>query len=259
MPHASLTDRLSQPFADREREHEPATLTEAEQQLADTLHSLDGAINYRDWLLELFLPHLRAGSVIYELGAGHGTFTGPLAAHGRVYAIEPSRSGYTALQERFGEDDRVVVVHGDDNDLPDEPADLILLSNVLEHIKDDRGTLARLHDALRPGGRVVVYSPAFDLLYSRFDAMVGHYRRYRAPNLQRRMQDAGLHVVTCHYVNAVGFFTWLVYARLLRRIPTATGPVTIFDRFVVPMMRRAERRLRPPFGQSVLCVGERLD
>lgn len=257
MPPVSLARLLGPVFMDREVEHEPAELSDAEGALAETLHSLDGAHNYRDWLLELFFPHLRTGSVVYEVGAGHGTFTGHLAQKARVYAIEPAASGHDELSRQFSGDDRVVVIHGDHRDLPDEPADLIILSNVLEHIKDEHAALEHFLTSLRPGGRLVVFSPAFDLLYSRFDAMVGHYRRYRAPTLRRRMQRAGYDVVVSRYVNIVGFFTWLVYARLLRRIPTTSGVVTLYDRIVVPVMRRLERGRRLPFGQSVLCVGQR--
>jgi SAM-dependent methyltransferase len=242
-------------LAGRQVERRPAELAAADRGLADTLHSLDGADNYADWLVELFAPHLKGH--IVEVGAGHGTLTARLAGHGPLTAVEPSERAVGLLRRRFAGDERVTVVHGDHTAVAAGSADTVVLSNVLEHIADDGAALAHLHAAIRPGGRIVVLSPALDLLYSRFDALVGHHRRYRPATLARRLRAAGFEVVERRYVNWLGALTWLGYARALGRIPTRRGPVELYDRWAVPLVRRTEQRRRFPFGQSVLAVGER--
>lgn len=236
-------------------ERTPVPIESADRELVATLSSLEGATGYTDWLDEMFAPHL-TGDIV-EIGAGSGTITARLAAHGPVTAIEPSEWAVGELRDRFAGDDRVRVVHGDVTDLEPTSCDTVVMSNVLEHIPDDADALARIHAALRPGGRVVVFSPAFDTLYSEFDRQIGHFRRYQLGHLRTRLRSAGFDVVEARYVNSLGALAWLVWARLLGRTPTASGPVTVYDQRVVPVLRRLEQGRRLPFGQSVLAVGER--
>ena len=67
--------------------------------LASTLHSLDDAENYRNWIVELVSPYL-AGPIL-EVGAGHGTFTEAFAAFGDVTAVEPDTYAAGLLAERY--------------------------------------------------------------------------------------------------------------------------------------------------------------
>lgn len=232
----------------------------ADEALVAALHALDDAVNYRDWIFELTLPHLTRAASILEVGAGRGTFTHLLAELSPTCAIEPGPSAFAALASRFADhpDVRAFQIGTTElGQLKGECFDVVFLSNVLEHIDDDVAALKALRGVLRPGGRIVVFSPAFELLYSNFDATVGHFHRYRKDELVRRMEQAGLRVVEARYVNSIGFFTWLFYVRLLRRSPADAVAVRLFDRFVVPVLRRLEAQLPPPFGQSVFAVGER--
>ena len=47
---------------------------------------------------------------------------------------------------------------------------------------------------------------------------------------------------------------WWVFATKLGQTPTKRWSALTFDRAVVPVVRGIERRRRPPFGQSILCV-----
>jgi hypothetical protein len=94
-------------------------------------------------------------------------------------------------------------------------------------------------------------------LYSRFDAAVGHYRRYTKASLARAIDDADLEVVDITYVNAPGALAWYVVATRLGRRPTEGWSTRLFDRLAVPVARRAEQRVEPPFGQSLLAVARR--
>ena len=48
---------------------------------------------------------------------------------------------------------------------------------------------------LEPGGRLCIWVPAYELLYSRFDAKLGHVRRYRKRQLESDIRLAGYEVV----------------------------------------------------------------
>jgi hypothetical protein len=135
--------------------------------------------------------------------------------------------------------------------------DSIILVNVLEHLDDDVGVLRTLHGLLTPGGSICIFVPAFEGLYSEFDRRVGHRRRYRRTQLIAALDRAGYSIVDARYVNTVGAVAWWLFARRLNQIPTQNWSVRLYDRVVVPTLRRIESRGRPRFGQSLLCVGRR--
>jgi SAM-dependent methyltransferase len=224
--------------------------------LRATLDALESATNYRNWILDLADPFLDAP--VLEVGAGRGTFTGFLAGHGAVHAVEPAPELAGALTERFAGDERIAVTNGTVDDVEPEPRyGSAVMFNVLEHIADDRGALHALHQRLAPGGHLVLWVPAFSLLYSRFDDLLGHYRRYRLRPLVDLVTACGFKVVDARYANAPGWFSWLVGARLLDRIPTSPTVIRLFDRAVVPVVRALERAVRPPFGQSVFLAARK--
>lgn len=232
-----------------------ADLPAADAELEETLDNLDDADNYAAWIFELMAPYL--GDELLEVGAGHGTFTEILAPKAkRVVASEISGRCVGILRQRFSDDPSVEVLHGGiDAAASQGPFDTAILINVLEHIQDDDGALRELAGLLKPGGRVVLWVPAFSLLYSDFDRRIGHYRRYRRTTLRAQLSHAGYHVQDVRYVNSVGAIAWLVVARFLRRTPTSGAPVRIFDRYFVPVLKQLEHRWRPPFGQSIFAVG----
>ena len=249
--------RWSKPLVARRgrlaRRRNPKQWDESDAELAETLDNLDAATNYAEWIVALMAPYL-SGRIL-EVGAGHGTFTELLARFGPVTATELSERAVAVLEERFAGSERITVRRAADRH--DEPFDSAVLVNVLEHIDDDVGALSALRDELRPGGRVLVYAPAFNALYSRFDAAVGHYRRYTRGTLERTMEDAGLEVVDARYVNAPGALAWYIVATRLGGRPTEGWLTRLYDRAAVPVVRVVERRVRPPFGQSLLVAGER--
>ena len=237
----------------------PAAFCEADADLATTLDNLDSAANYASWIFSLVRPYLH-GAVL-EVGAGHGTFTARFSDHAeRVVAGDPSGRCVAELRERYAHNPRVSVYEGGVAEAaPEGPFQAAVLMNVLEHIEDDDDALRRLFEVLDTGGHLVLWVPAFELLYSDFDRRIGHFRRYRRAGLRAKLAGAGFEVVECRYVNMVGALAWLILARILRRTPTAAGPVAIYDKYFVPVLRRIEDRIRVPAGQSIFAVARKPD
>jgi len=235
----------------------PATFADSEGTIRTGLERNADAANYVGWLAELCGPYV--GSTCLEIGAGHGDLAA-LLSEGRHYeASDLSDECLARLEARFAATPNVTVRAVDVAKFSDEEAfDSILLVNVLEHIADDRGAVARLRSGLKPGGRLIVYVPAFELLYSRFDRDLGHHRRYRKRPLRTLLEGEGFKVLDARYVNMLGAFGWFLYCRVLGRDASDQITVNACDRFVVPVLRRVERWVPPPFGLSVLCVGEKL-
>ncbi len=227
----------------------------AESELASTLDSLEHAPNYADWIYSLCEQHL--GTEVLEVGAGHGSLTRRLMADRFVTALDMSKGCVDVLEEQLGHRPNVEVVHGDAMTfVRGEHYDSAVVVNVLEHIPDDLGALRSIASSLRPGGRLLVFAPAFDGLYSEFDRRIGHLRRYRRAQLVELADQAGLSVREARYVNPLGGIGWWLVARQLGQRPTPSH-IRIIDRLFVPMLRQLDRRQPASFGQSVFLVAER--
>jgi SAM-dependent methyltransferase len=233
-----------------------AAFAEADEHLEQVLAELEGAANYQRWVLRSVSPYVH-GDVV-EIGAGRGTYTRELRRLGTsITAIEPSGVSIVHLRRQVEGLESAHAVHGGLGCLPEASFDAAVLLNVLEHIDDDADALRDVRRVLRPSGTVCIWVPAFELLYGRFDARIGHHRRYRRRQLERLLDRAGFDVVDGRYVNLPGFFAWLLVVRLLRAAPTAGRLTRVFDRAVVPVASALERHVRPPIGQSLLVIGRR--
>jgi SAM-dependent methyltransferase len=114
---------------------------------------------------------------ICELGCGTGGNLAAVADRHDVVGVECSPHALEYARRRLG--DRV---HRgslpDDIRLPPESFDVVLLTDVLEHIEDDAASARTALNLLRPGGIVVATVPAYQWLYSPRDAAHHHFRRY---------------------------------------------------------------------------------
>lgn len=82
-----------------------------------------------------------------------------------------------------------------------ERFDLLLLLDVVEHVREDRDFLARLvGEHLIEGGAALITVPAWDALFSAHDRFLGHFRRYDAQTLAALARSTGL------AVQAQGYF-----------------------------------------------------
>ncbi len=92
---------------------------------------------------------------------------------------------------------------------------------------------------------------------SKFDREVGHFRRYTKRSAMALLEDAGFTTIELRYVNSLGWFAWLVGMKMCRMRPSDGVVLRIWDRMVIPALRTIEKRISPPFGQSVLIVGQK--
>jgi trans-aconitate methyltransferase len=68
---------------------------------------------------------------------------------------------------------------------------LVCMCDVLEHLPDDEMALGRIHEIVLPGGVLMLTVPAFPSLWSYFDEVAHHHRRYTSCMLKRKLRDAG--------------------------------------------------------------------
>jgi SAM-dependent methyltransferase len=196
---------------------------------------------------------------VCEIGCGIGTVTQFLLNNEAVVGIEPSYDLFTQATSRFQPHANVRIVHSELEACPNADVsagyfDTVMCLNVLEHIADDVGGLQRMSRLCGPKARVVILVPAHMSAFGALDASLGHFRRYSRRSLRQAFAAAGLDVEHSFYMNAVGYFGWLLQSRLLKRTQISVESSRFFNR-LVPLLDAAERLIPPWFGQSLVMVG----
>ena len=196
---------------------------------------------------------------ILDVGCGAGLFFDALERFGHVEGIESD----AALVQQSGRwRKRIRTGELDESFHPAEPFDMILMLDVLEHVRNPEQMLGFAARTLAPGGRILITVPAFTSLWTSHDDLNHHLRRYTANQLRRTIRETGLITESVRYL-----FQSLVIPKLMVRaiertrsrsphIPRVPGPL------VNDLLRRwflAECRVSRclPFGTSVMAIARR--
>lgn len=221
-----------------------------------TLECLAGARNYNRWLADLVQPYL--GACPLEIGSGLGDIAALWLESGvpRFTLSELNTEDVARLRQRFAHDNRIEVLQLDVTDPAKGigPFSAAVAMNVLEHIERDSEALAGVGRLLVPGGAVVLFVPAHGWAMSAFDRAIGHWRRYSPCSLRDTIVRAGLRPELIRHVNAPGLAAWVLGMKLLKRTPTDSVLLRLYDQLIVPITRRVEGRVSVPFGQSLFAV-----
>jgi hypothetical protein len=90
------------------------------------------------------------------------------------------------------------------------------------------------------------------------DRQVGHYRRYRRPELTALLRQAGFVIDEARYVDSLGFFAALLY----KVLGDTSGSINVqglrlYDRFIFPLSRLIDRIVAGSFGKNLLLTAHR--
>ncbi len=211
--------------------------------------------NYRAYQYELISQH--CGRSVLEVGAGLGEFASQFSGLSRHVVTDVDPEAVQLMAERFADRPEV---EARQLDLAHGPYDVqprvstVVAINVLEHIEADSDALRSLAAIVEPGGSIVLWVPAYQQLYGDFDRRVGHVRRYTPATLRSAIVGAGLTPGEVKPVNLLGGVAWWLAVKRGGVGSPKPGLLRVYDKIVVPTTRFMERRVTPPFGQSVLGV-----
>jgi len=207
-------------------------------------------VNYNRFLTSTLARWAAGLRRVLDFGAGNGRFALALRERGLdVSAVEPDALLRESIRARG------LPAFASLDELGAHRFDGVYSVNVLEHLPDDGAVLAAFRARLAPGGRVLLYVPAFPVLFSANDARVGHLRRYRRGELLARVREAGLAVESARYVDSIGFAAGLAY-RCFGRRDGGLDPrkVRLYDAAVFPLSRLLDRACGRLIGKNLLVL-----
>jgi 2-polyprenyl-6-hydroxyphenyl methylase/3-demethylubiquinone-9 3-methyltransferase len=134
-------------------------------------------------LLEL-CPPLRPGTRVLDVGCGNGFNAAQFIEQGcQVVGIDLSEEGI-ALARRAYPHGRFEALPADDKllaNLNEPPFDLIVSTEVVEHLYDPRSYTKGCFAALRPGGRFILSTPYHGYLKNLVLAVLGKWDAHASP------------------------------------------------------------------------------
>ena len=130
------------------------------------------------------LPPAPSAHVV-EVGCATGGVVGRIAdlAHVRT-GIDPSMAAISIAESRYP-DVKFICGHAPGDVQPEiSSADLIMICDVLEHVRESKELLGDLIGAMKGGANLLITVPADPALWSPHDDAVSHVRRYRPTELE---------------------------------------------------------------------------
>jgi len=148
-----------------------------------------------------------------------------------------------------------------------ESFDIIIASDCLEHLKDDKKALKNWNSLLKIGGTMYVFVPAFMSLWSYHDTVNMHFRRYTNPELKSKMLVEGLSIQKAGYWNFFLFLPVYFFRRVssvLNKNKKGESDLSIGNRFInstllqlIILENKLLKVIRFPFGVSTFCIAKR--
>jgi ubiquinone/menaquinone biosynthesis C-methylase UbiE len=219
----------------------------------DELVVMDNMVKYNKSIIKKMIQSSPDLTTTLDFGAGIGT----LAKLAQPYAKE-----LTCLE--IDENERLILkskafnVAKNLEEIKDNSQTFIYTCNVLEHIEDDEQTLNKLYGKLKPDGKIFIYVPAFNFLFSSMDKKVGHYRRYEKKRLKCKLTAAKFAIEKTYYTDFIGVLLTLLYkCRGNNHNHINQKHLKIYDRFIFPLNKLVEWATKHIIGKNLVVIAKK--
>lgn len=199
---------------------------------------------------------------ILDVGCGTGKNMERLSNYGEVWGVDLSEEALSFCKKRG----LINVKRGEAEHLPFEnnTFDVVCVLDVLEHV-DDKLAVREIRRVLKNSGFIVVTVPAFWWLWSKWDDVLHHKRRYTKKQLKEILVQEGFVVQRNTYIHSFLVLPSLVIRKLKQfQQKTYTSDFQINNAFMNKLllfMSELEQmwinRYDMPFGTSVLCIAKK--
>lgn len=192
-------------------------------QVRDRVWASTGYAPVRDHRGRLIISALRGhlrlkGTEALDIGCGSGILARALLDLGlSVTGVDPSEDSCAAAEKLCGGRGSFLRLRAEEAGKLGRQYDCVILSEVLEHLPDDRQALATAAALLKPGGILVITVPLHRSYWSEIDEADGHCRRYEPRELTALLGQAGLRTLETRKFHWLYYHTLHAYLRLTKR------------------------------------------
>lgn len=122
--------------------------------------------------------------------------------------------------------------------------DLVLATDIVEHVENDVRALSEICRVLKPSGKAIITVPAFRSLWGLQDSVSHHQRRYTRDELMGKLIASGCHIHKSFYFNFLLFAPIWATRQLIR---------------ILKLPLKSENQLNSPWINSLLKATFNLD
>jgi len=134
--------------------------------------------------LTALCPPLRKGLRVLDVGSGNGAWSGWFSDQGcEVVAIDPSNSGTEIARQAYPDVrfEQLAVSEGICEELREDPFDLVISLEVVEHLYSPRQWAVGCFNALKPGGNLICSTPYHGYIKNLAISLANQWDRHWSP------------------------------------------------------------------------------
>ena len=208
--------------------------------------------------------NLQRESLTMDIGCGVGSNLSLLKAIGlKAMGCDRSFDNLLLAKNKFF----LPFINGDLENLPirSSSVELVVATDVLEHLQDDIAGVRELCRILRRNGHLIVTVPAFQSLWGTQDIVTGHKKRYSKRDISIVLMHNGFQIMRSSYFNFFLFFPILFARRVIRLLGLQLHSeneinfplLNFFLKTIFSLEPYLLKYLPFPFGVSIVCVAKK--
>ncbi len=157
---------------------------------------------------------------VVDIGCGPAALLAELAAKGFDATGVDRALPALELAAKFAGPDNPMTLQPELDPATQGTFDLAISFEVIEHLEEDVAAMTEWRDYLKPGGRLILSTPAHPQRWNAADVWAGHVRRYTRDGLKDAVTRAGFEIETleCYgfpMANVMEIFRARAYAKVL--------------------------------------------
>ncbi len=199
---------------------------------------------------------------ILDAGCGTGFNFDALTGFGDVYGADLSANALKqAKRSKYAK-----LLLKDVNKLDYENYfDVIIAVEIIEHIKEDFKVIQNFKKYLKPGGILIITTPAFMFLWSSDDEISHHIRRYSKKRLAQIVHRSGLlpsYIGFRYFFMFIPAFLIFMFQNLgKKRTNSLEYTPGIFNSLLLQIMKLENKlilnKLSLPVGAGLICIAKK--
>ena len=214
-------------------------------------------------LIQSFKEYFPAAKNYCEIGCGTGNVLQAISTKNPGLDVTGSEIYLSALDYAKNRVPHANLIQADVCRFPYESEfDVIGTFDVLEHIDNDTLALRNINKALKNDGGLILTVPQHKWLWSNYDEMACHKRRYSRKELRIKLEIAGFRII-----RMTSFLTFLLPFMMVSRSKKTNDPSSlltikrsinsIFYKISLAEQALINHNINFPIGGSLLCVARK--
>lgn len=201
----------------------------------------------------ILIKKFMSGSV-FEVGAGLGSFTKHYhKLFKRVLLNDADKSNLRILKNRYSHFNNIKIISSKIQNVKSQ-FETIIYNNVLEHIGNDVLEITNAMKKLKKNGHLIIFVPAHQNLFSKFDKAIGHHRRYDL-NFFRAKHFKNYKIKKLVYVDSVGYLLYFLNKIFFsQQVYPSKFKVLLWDRIFCPISIILDFLTFYKLGKNILCI-----